>query len=156
MRRDITKVCNLVRAHALLHRANRARNSIGEIVATLHDYAVVRDLVHDLLAESAQAAIPADVRQTVEAVMAISKHGLTGVSERELVARLNLHKSVVSRRVWKAIELGYLDDLGYGRGHRKVLVVGQPLREDGKVLPSVGEVAEFMAGRSGEEVVAAA
>ena len=35
----------LIRAHAVLHQASRERDQDGRIVATLNDYAVVRDLV---------------------------------------------------------------------------------------------------------------
>jgi hypothetical protein len=44
LRRDFGAVLNLIRSHALLHRANRERDERGRIVATVEDYAVVRDL----------------------------------------------------------------------------------------------------------------
>jgi hypothetical protein len=45
LRRDFSAVLALVRAHAILHQLSRPRDSDDRIVATLEDYAVVRDLV---------------------------------------------------------------------------------------------------------------
>jgi hypothetical protein len=58
LRRDFGTVLALVRAHALLHQANRARDAEGRIVATLTDYGVIRELVADLLAEGVEASVP--------------------------------------------------------------------------------------------------
>jgi len=51
LRRDFHAVLSLIRAHAVLHQASRDRDDQGRIVATIGDYAVVRDLVADLVAE---------------------------------------------------------------------------------------------------------
>ena len=44
LRRDFATVLNLIKAHAVLHQRTRERDAAGRIVATLADYAVVRDL----------------------------------------------------------------------------------------------------------------
>ncbi len=45
LRRDFVTLLSLIRAHAALHRATRATDDRGRIVATLGDYEAVRDLV---------------------------------------------------------------------------------------------------------------
>jgi len=45
IRRDIGKIFNLIKAHALLHQVNRKKDSEGDILATMMDYSVVRDLL---------------------------------------------------------------------------------------------------------------
>lgn len=51
LRRDFGALLNLVRAHALLHRASRGRDREGRIAAAVEDYARVRGLVADLVSE---------------------------------------------------------------------------------------------------------
>jgi hypothetical protein len=55
LRRDFGAVLNLIRTHAILHQASRERNEEDHIVATLEDYARVRDLVDDLISEGIEA-----------------------------------------------------------------------------------------------------
>ena len=57
LRRDFGSVLGLVRAHALLHRANRSTDDDGRIVATLEDYAAVRELVDDLISDGIGAQV---------------------------------------------------------------------------------------------------
>jgi hypothetical protein len=51
LRRDFGAVLTLIRAHALLHQATRERDDAARIVASLDDYAAVRELVADLVAD---------------------------------------------------------------------------------------------------------
>jgi len=93
----------LIRAHALLHRASRNRSEAGAIIATIEDYAAVRELVADLFSEGIEAMVSTTVRETVDAISALNKHE---VSLGELAAKLGLDKSAVSRRLRQATELG--------------------------------------------------
>ena len=72
LRRDFGSLLALIRAHAVLHQASRERDDEGRIVATLDDYAVVRDLVADTMAEGVGATVSDTVRETVAAVAAIA------------------------------------------------------------------------------------
>jgi hypothetical protein len=74
LRRDFGALLNLIRAHALLHQATRERDAEGRIVATIEDYATVRELVADLVSEGIEATVPATVRETVEAVKRLREH----------------------------------------------------------------------------------
>ncbi len=44
LRRDFEAILNLIRAHAILHQANRQRDEGGRIIANLEDYEIVREL----------------------------------------------------------------------------------------------------------------
>ena len=74
----------------------RARRA-GRIIADLDDYAVVRDLVADIMAEGVGATVSETVRQTVEAVAA--HRPAEGVELRPLADKLKLDKSNVGRRL---------------------------------------------------------
>ena len=68
LRRDFGQLLNLIRAHAILHQATRARDSAGRLLATLEDYEAVRELLADILAEGVEATVSPAIRETVEAI----------------------------------------------------------------------------------------
>jgi hypothetical protein len=57
LRRDFGQVIRAIKTHALLHREHRGRDEAGQVVAIEHDYAVIRDLMHTIIAEGSDAAI---------------------------------------------------------------------------------------------------
>jgi hypothetical protein len=144
LRRDFSAVLGLTRAHALLHRASRGCDDNGYIVAALDDYEAVRVLVHDLISDTIGAQVSPATRETVNAVAdAMSSASIMNsasighVTTAQLVARLAIDRSAVSRRVAKAIEQGYLiNDEDKPRKPRQ-LRLGDPLPEDQDVLPTL-------------------
>jgi len=103
LRRDFGALLNLIRAHALLHQATRERDGAGRIVATIEDYAAVRELVVDLVGEGVEASVPETVRQTVEAVKRLREDSNDEpVTIAELARELKLDRSAVLRRVRNA------------------------------------------------------
>jgi len=89
-----TTVLALSRTHAMLHQASRARDAYGRVVATFEDYETVRELIADLLAESAEVAVPRSVRETVAAVQQL---------KRELPAATRSDTSTWPRRsAWRS------------------------------------------------------
>jgi hypothetical protein len=137
-RRDFGALLTLIRAHALLHRASRSHNEAGAIIATLEDYAVVRALVADLFAEGIEATVPSTVRETVEAIAALKNDD---VSLGQLAARLGLDKSVASRRLRQATDLGYLVNRETRSGRPARIVLGDPMPEEVQVLPEPDQLA---------------
>ena len=140
-RRDFGQLLTLVEAHALLHRASRKTKAEGCIVATLEEYAVVRELVADLFGEAAGTEVSGTVRETVGAVAALLEAKPTGGEERATVAvvevakRLDLDKGAASRRVRAATQAGYLENLESRKGRPSRLVLGEPLPERRELLP---------------------
>ena len=129
----------LVEAHALLHQATRARDDNGAIVATVEDYARVRELAHGLMAEGAHLSVSAETRETVEAVQALheeSNSPSSGVMNREVAKYLTLDKAPTSRRIKRALDGGYLTNLESNPRRPKKLVIGDPLPEAQELLPT--------------------
>ena len=66
LRRDFAAALCLVQANALLQQQTRQTDAQGRIVATLHDYSVVYDLIGEMVAEAAGSSIPPTLRETFE------------------------------------------------------------------------------------------
>jgi hypothetical protein len=136
LRRDFGAVLNLIRAHAILHQASRERDADGRIVATLEDYAFVRELVADLVSEGIEATVPATVRETVEMVKRLRDETERDVTIAALADELELDKSAAWRRVRSAIDRGYLENQEDRKGRPAKLVVADALPDDIEILPA--------------------
>lgn len=155
MRRDINALFELIKANALLHQQTRERDAADRIVATIADYAAVHALVHQLYAENAERAVPAEVREVVQAVQQLGRDGGAdgdGVSIAQVQAKLassgiSLNRSSVWRRLRRALGNGLLVDLNPGgRGKAKRVVLGDSLdRLDNPVLPTPEQLEEVCA-----------
>jgi hypothetical protein len=132
LRRDFSTLKSLIQAHALLHRERRERDDEGRIVATIGDYAAVRELIADLFAEGVDATVSDAVRETVGAVRALGKEE---VSLGEIEKALKLDKGTVSRRVRVAVSLGYLVNNEAQKGRRARIALGDPMPGKTEVLP---------------------
>ena len=135
LRRDFRTILTLIRAHALLHQVTRQRDAQGRIVATLADYAAVRALVADLLADGIGATVSPTVRETVAAVADLTPDG-HDTTNAAVARKLKLDKSAGQRRVRAAIHAGYVHNQEDRKFRPARLVLGDPLPEDVDVLPS--------------------
>jgi len=141
LRRDFGALLNLTRAHALLHQASRERDAKGRIVATIEDYAAVRELVVDLVGEGVETTVPATVRETVEAVKRLREDSNgEPITVAELARDLKLDRSAVSRRARNAKDRGYLRDLEDNPRKPSRLILGDDLPDDLQILPSPEDV----------------
>jgi hypothetical protein len=136
LRRDFKTVLMLIRAHALLHQASRLKDEQGLIVAALEDYAAVRELVADLVAEGVEATVKPEIREVVEATARLIEEGLEEVRQADLKGALKLDKSAISRRVAGALDGGFLKNLEDRKGRPARLVLGDPLPANQEVLPA--------------------
>jgi len=68
--------------------------------------------------------------------------GEASVSARAIATRLQLDKSVVSRRIKVALAEGYLVNRATGKGQPQALVLGDPLPEDRMLLPEPASLTE--------------
>lgn len=139
-RRDFGAVLSLVKASALLHQTHRQVDGTGWIEAAPEDYAVVYGLLADILDESVEATVSPRIRATVEMVRDTIGAGQESVSISELSTKLGLHKSTVTRRVRDACADGYLRNQEDRRGRPARLILGDPLPDEGHVLPSPKDV----------------
>lgn len=143
LRRDFGAILNLIRSHALLHRATRERDGQGRIIATLEDYAVVRELVADLISDGTGATVPEIVRETVE----VARRLLVDSDDEPITIKvigdeLELDKQPAYRRVQMALEDGYLKNLEDRKGRPAKLVLGDPLPDDQEILPDPKELGD--------------
>ena len=136
LRRDLGQILALIRAHAILHQATRERDVEGRILATLEDYAVVRTLVLDVIAEGIDATVAPIVRETVAAMETLLADGQPEASLRQVAHALGLDKSAAARRIAAAVQLGYLRNLEDRKGRPARLTLGEPLPESVSILPS--------------------
>jgi primase-like protein len=136
LRRDFGQVLNLVRACAILHQATRARDGAGRILATLEDYAVVRELVVDIISEGVEATVSPAVKETVDAIGGIHAAGRNEVSIAQLAQVLGLDKSAASRRAASALQQGFLRNLEDRKGRPARLCLGEPMPKSVSILPS--------------------
>jgi hypothetical protein len=142
LRRDFRALLGLIRAHALIHQATREKDNRGRLIATVEDYAVVRELVDEVFSAGVGATVKVETRETVEAVAALQGDHEDGVSLPAIATRLGLDKSVVSRRWRVAREGGYLVNREERRGRPARLVTGEPLPDETPILPIPEAIAE--------------
>jgi hypothetical protein len=142
LRRDFGAVLNLIQTHAILHQASREKDEEGHIVATLHDYARVRDLIDDLISEGIEATVPQSVREVVEADIQLYEEEDEPVTTAALARELELDRTAASRRVRSAKDRGYLRDLEDNPRKPSRIVPGDPLPEELAILPAPEVLAE--------------
>jgi hypothetical protein len=135
LRRDFGIVLNLIRAHALLHRATRGRDSEGQIIAEPEDYSVIHKLAARFIAEGVEASVPQTICETVAAVARLTSGRGEGASLAQVAKELGLDKSSASRRIHAAIQRGYLRNLESYRRSPLRLVLGDPLPDEIEILP---------------------
>jgi hypothetical protein len=136
LRRDFLAILNLIRAHALLHQANRSKGKDGSIIATLDDYAIVRDLVSSVVSDGVGATVAPTVRETVGVVVGLTEAGNSSVTIARVAQVLKLDRSTTARRVKTAIDRGYLINTENKRGKPIKVVPGDPLPDEVELLPS--------------------
>jgi hypothetical protein len=136
LRRDFSTLLALIKAHAMLHQANRETDDRGRIIATEADYLAIRELVTDVLSDQVSATVKATTRQTVEAVASLGADG-HGVTVKEVADHLDLERSVAQKRVSAATAAGFLVNIEErpGRGRPGRYRPGEPLPEDVPLLP---------------------
>lgn len=140
LRRDFMLVRSLIHAHAILHQASRERDAGGRIVATLDDYAAIRELVNHIVSEGIGATVPDDVRATVsavEAVIAGKGEPEATATRAEVQAELVLDERATRRRLAQAVDGGWLVNRNPGRGKTAMYAAGDPIPDDVDVLPAV-------------------
>jgi len=144
MRRESPRIRMLIDAHATLHQASRERDERGRIVATLEDYAAVRDLVEPFVGAASEQGVKPQVRETVQAALNLldsEDFDEAGVTTKDLQRVLKIDNSATYRRVQAAYP--YLVPLDEKRGRAKQYCKGDDLPAINNVLPSPDELCKF-------------
>jgi hypothetical protein len=140
MRRDFQKILSLVKAHALLHQANRSRDEEGVLLAEIdHDYQAVYRLTHTLFAEAVERTVSRETRETVIAVRDLLADGK--VTTARLASALQIDPSSARRRLDRAIDQGFVINAAR-RGAPRLLTLGEALPDDAAVLPTPQSLKE--------------
>ena len=89
------------------HRAHRARDDQGCIAADIdHDYAIVRDLMHDLLAVTAEVKIKDSIVETIDVVKTLTKNlALDEGTTAKAVGRLRWLQGFLGERILQGLGL---------------------------------------------------
>jgi hypothetical protein len=147
LRRDFGALLNLVRSHAILHQAARESDEDGDLVATVEDdYASVRELVMDVIAEQVGASVTEAMRDTIEAVQTFLDEGSPHVSPKALTDRLGIGRSATYDRIRRALVAGYLLNEANKDERGMKLVIGAPLPGADAFLPAPADVVRAMSG----------
>ena len=157
VRRDINNIICAVKASAVLHRAQRAVDEDGAILATLDDYANVHSAFDGDLANLYGKAS----EKTVAVVRAIEDMGgaedlSVKVTLRELAKRLGIVSlKTAGVRLMAAVDHGAVeqDDSHTGPGGARFFKVVKTAKEiEGEpsqgMLPPVGEISRFISART--------
>lgn len=149
-KRDFEQLLSAVAASALLHQQRRERDADGRVVAAIEDYAHAARFLYKPLNEACGSAAPRGVREVVERLLDHQRRPVNpnwtrdlprGFSIEELAREMRVDRSVASRRVSQAKELGLVVDLGHGKQRPARLMVVEPLPEDWDMLPRPDYVA---------------
>jgi hypothetical protein len=138
LRRDFGAVLRLIKSHTLLHRAQRETDGKNRLVATLDDYAVVRDLIADLVSEGVGGTVRDTTKETVRAVGSLlsGKDADETVGIKKIADKLQLDRSTAQRRVKTAADEGYLQNDEDKKGKAARWRIGEPMPADVVVLPT--------------------
>jgi hypothetical protein len=150
LRRDFVSMLCLVRAHAILHQASRERDERGRIVATLVDYAIVRDLVGEIVAEGADASVSPAIRETVEAVRDLLEidGGREYVTMKRIVDKLGIGRTATYDRIRRALMTGYVVNVAPERERGKKIALGAALPGEATFLPTPEQIAALVRSSS--------
>lgn len=160
IRRDFGKLLALIEASAILFQTQRGRGDDGAIVATLDDYAIVRDLLLDSFTAAQEEGVTDSQREAVETVAVLQSNPANreseirgGVTLKQVAEALSIDKSAASRRLVNPLRLGYVRDLKANsddgrkkRGKPAAYVVGEPLPAKAEALPTVERIRESLRG----------
>lgn len=141
LRRDFNVVLALIRAHAVLHQLRRERTEAGQILASLEDYAAVRDLVADTMAEEVGLVVSEEMVATVKAVSKLKADNPAGVTTKALGEHLGLDRTTALRRIRKAASAGYVFNNESRRGHAALWETEGQIPVGRKLLPDPEELA---------------
>lgn len=134
-RRDLTQLLNLIRASALLHQQQRARDDDGRIIAALADYETVYQVASVVFDSVTTGGLTKAVADVVEAVRARIAAGREWVTNAELAEALDLDVEAVKKRAQRAGSAGWLVNVQTRRFGPAQWQLGAPLPVNVTGLP---------------------
>jgi len=128
--RDFARLMSLIKALALLRHYRRGLDDEGHIMATLADYATVRELVNDMYIDSSTGAT-SDIRKLVEAVIALDASRADGerITNTTLAKHLDIGIMQATRRAKKALKQDWLINREQRKYRPADYAPGEPMPE---------------------------
>ena len=139
--RDAKQLLSMIEASAILHQKQRDEDSTGSIIATIDDYALAHELLAPIFDSIAQDGVTKTVRETVQAVKDNPEANINDIAKA-----LKIGKSNASRRVNRAISLGFIRNVS-DKPRFYILEIGDPLPEDVSILPDPNELRSLLQNR---------
>ena len=126
--RDFARVTSFIKVVTLIRQHHRQTDSDGRIVATVDDYAYVRELVNDMFAETVSGAT-LDTRALVEAVIELDKArtAFDRITSTTLANHLGIHHRAAHRRAMRALRMGWVTNKEQKRHHPADWGPGEPM-----------------------------
>ncbi len=147
-RRDFEQLLSLIVSSALLHQRQREVDEHGNVVATLMDYRIVRDIIFETLdadltgnLTKAQREVAVAIRELYKAnkVTLPGEHEPVGIEQ--LAKKIGVDRSSTLRRLKAVIQKGYAEDLDAGvRGKPHRYLPAGTLPSESRALPTVEEI----------------
>ena len=151
LRRDFRQLLLAIKAHALLHREHRRRDDDGNIIATIDDdYAVVRELMADLLATTAEVKLRETMIETIAAVQELQPVGQLkeGATVQKVLRHLKLDRSSAYRRLQAAVDAEFLVNVQERKGQPGLYRVSEHVQpEEIQMLPDTKGLDEAVRAR---------
>lgn len=139
IRRDFKSFVGLIKAHAVLHQANREKKN-GKIQANFDDYEPVRTVIGEIFAASLCMYVPEHIRRVVDAVGLLCPNTVQWTTVLDLADYLNLDPRTIRRSVSIAMKDDYLREVHEfrsGLDNRKLkITTGKPMPDSDPVLPT--------------------
>ena len=152
--RDFGRIVSLIKAAAIVRHRHRATDERGRLVATIKDYATVRELVADVYAGSTTGGSKR-MRETVEALASALRGDANAnatASVLEVARQLpDVTYSAVWRRLQAAIKAGFVINDEARKGQPAILRIGETMPPT-DVLPEPDDLSVCaFASTSGEQ-----
>ena len=141
-RRDVGSLFSFIKASALLHQAQRQKDTQGRVVATVADYAIAHPIFSKVMAESSGKDVTANVRAVVKLIaeragaastkptgmkfqrVEVASHAVEiTISSEQIGTETGIGRWAAYRAVLSAIDLGFLvnNETRRGKPFRLVL-----------------------------------
>jgi hypothetical protein len=139
--RDFQRLLALIKAVTILRHPYRKQDN-GRWVATIDDYAAVREVLNESYATTVSSGITEDVRKVVKAVGEFRAKGVLIVTYDAIATHLGWYPKKVYRKAKIALTHGWLVNQQTQPRQPADLIVGDPMPLD-RGLPTVEQLNEL-------------
>jgi hypothetical protein len=134
--RDFQRLLALIKAAIILRYQRRKQDENSRWIATIEDYAAVREVLNESYSTTVNGGITEDVRAVVNTVAGLRSSGNLSVTYDMVAKKLEWLRYKVHRKAAVALKHGWLINTQEKRGHPANLDLGDEMpKERGLPLP---------------------